>query len=145
VKNQTPIVAPLRVAAKLKTANGKVGATLAFNARANERGHRFLVTLHDKFVCGFDAVARTRGVNPKDQGVVQNAWTLQNCSASGATPQDGNGIGAAERKIDLGFGFVCVSYHDEVAWWFPKPQHLAGAVGLAQFQQGLVASQVFLG
>src|ERR1035441_6239604 len=137
--------AALGITGKLEAAKGEVGLASPFDGRLNEPGQGVAVSLQDELIGGGNAVARPGFVDAQDQGVVEDARSLEHGPAPGAAAQDGDAEFPADGQVDLRGGFVGVTDHDEVLRRSPEAQEFLAAAGFAEVEQRLVTGEVLLG
>ena len=145
VEQQKPPPPALGVAVELQAADGKVRLAPQLDGHPDERGQRVAVAIENEPVGGGDAVARARVVKAQDKRVVEHSRSLEDGAAAGTAAQDGDIEALAEREVHLDGGFIGVTQDDEISREGPESQEFIAAAGFAEVQQGLVASEVFLG
>src|SRR6267154_166742 len=101
------LFAALRVAAELEAADSQVSVALRFDGSFQYWGQRVLVLPENKIIGGLNAMESA--IRTKKQRIVQNARTLQNRAAAGATAEDRNRVAFAERAMDFTRNLITIT------------------------------------
>ena len=120
MKQKKAAFAVLGIAGKFAHPEGKVGVTLNFDSRADQRLQGLLERSQDERVCLRDAPKRISMIDPQDQRIVKAPRTLENGPAAATSPENGDAVGLARGKLDFGMDLAGVSQDDKVISGLPK-------------------------
>src|SRR5262249_38243052 len=91
VEEEGLVFAALGVAGELEAANHQVGVASYLDGLFEQRGQSRPMVFQDEIICARNALERCRVIGAQNQGVVEQARTLQNSPAASAAAENRNG------------------------------------------------------
>jgi len=145
VKEDEPLLPPLRVARELQGIDRQVRMPPDFNTSPCNHVNSTAEAVHDMDVGSLDRRERTTRAGPKYERVVQAPGTLNNRPSSAVPSEDGNACSPTRFGINFRTHPVGVAEHDEDRGGFPEPEYLPVVSLLAHLEQSIITGKVFFG